>query len=137
MPLAVLSSPYVIFQVLPSTSFQVELFVGSKAECLPSLTSSGRRVLYTHVSADPVSKFSLMGCGGVPIETSAMYRELCSTSSALILGLVSVHIDVGALESRKTYRDCASASGLCIPLHQLKLVSQDLAAVVCEDALNV
>lgn len=36
-----------------------------------------------------------------------------------------------------TYRDCASASGICIPLHQLKLLSKDLAAVVCEDALNV
>jgi hypothetical protein len=82
MPLAVLSSPYVIFQVLPSASFQVELFVGSNAECF-SLMSSGRRVLYTHVSADPVSKFSLTGCGGVPMPTSAMYRELCSTSSAL------------------------------------------------------
>jgi hypothetical protein len=49
----------------------VEDFLGSKRRCLPSLTSSGSRVLYTHVSADPVSKFNLMGCGGLPIPTSA------------------------------------------------------------------
>lgn len=99
MPLAVLSSPYVIFQVLPSTSFQVELFVGSKKACLPSLVSLGRRVLYTHVSADPVSKFNLTVCGGVPMPTSAMYRELCSTSSAFWWGLVCVLINAGALKS--------------------------------------
>jgi hypothetical protein len=37
----------------------------------------------------------------------------------------------------ETYRNCASMSSLCIPLHQLKLLGEDLSAVVCESALNV